>query len=455
LIFSLVITALFFYFGVFAPLKTEIEKTAEENFNNIVSIAEINSENYLQNIMLDAESISSRSMIKEKLVEYDRGLISKEELRNYTRPKFIDGVKVLKNVISALRVDNSQAVIAAYQKTDSHFLEIYDNYQTNNTDIRIYKDKKIILVNSPILIDGNEKVGNDILIFKFDPLLKNIESENINYSLIEYSDFRESFSNAENINLKDIKNLDSVISDNYERDLENLIIDYRKLINTDYLLKASMTEKSLHESVEELSLKIIFGFSVLIVLLALIWNKTLNDSSKKIIKALEKDLKKTTKAAETDEMLQIYNRSKFIDILKSEMEEGRFSRRKLSLIMFDVDKFKNINDKFGHHVGDVVLRGITEIVKNEIRAVDTFARYGGEEFMIIVPDIDIKNAVKIAKRLRKAIAEKEFEDIENVSCSFGVSQMKKEDDIDSFIQRADKALYKAKERGRNRVCFLQ
>ena len=121
--------------------------------------------------------------------------------------------------------------------------------------------------------------------------------------------------------------------------------------------------------------------------------------------------------------------------------------------MFDIDKFKEINDAYGHLVGDKILIRMKELIENKIREIDSFARYGGDEFMIINPETKLKETVKLAEWLRKKIESKEFSEVESVSCSFGVVELMEEDDIDSLLKRVDDYLYKAKEK-RNDVYYL-
>ena len=123
----------------------------------------------------------------------------------------------------------------------------------------------------------------------------------------------------------------------------------------------------------------------------------------------------------------------------------------LSLIMMDLDFFKKINDTYGHLCGDCVLREITMLVNRTIRQYDLFARWGGEEFMILSPNNDMENARQLAERLRTEIEGFDFTSAHSVTCSFGVAEFREGDDIDSFTKRADDALYKAKDKGRNRV----
>ncbi len=156
-------------------------------------------------------------------------------------------------------------------------------------------------------------------------------------------------------------------------------------------------------------------------------------------------------AATIDKLTDIYNRRKFEDILKQEIERTKRYKSPLSLVMFDLDHFKNINDTYGHQVGDYVLKTIANIVRNNIRITDFFGRWGGEEFMILMPETTLKNAGELTEKLRNIIENYIFEDVKSVTISCGVTQFIKDDTFDSFIKKVDNALYHAKKRGRNRI----
>lgn len=161
--------------------------------------------------------------------------------------------------------------------------------------------------------------------------------------------------------------------------------------------------------------------------------------------------KKLQELSEKDALTGIYNRRGFEKFLDMEFKLARRYKRPLSLIMFDVDNFKKINDTFGHDVGDEVLKRITEIVKKNIRSTDIFARWGGEEFMILLPETPLEKAKLVAEKLRRAIEKGDFGKVGKVTASFGVTQLKDEDTPETFIKRVDQAMYLAKRKGKNRV----
>lgn len=160
-------------------------------------------------------------------------------------------------------------------------------------------------------------------------------------------------------------------------------------------------------------------------------------------------------AAVSDSMTRLYNHNYIIMRLQQEIEVASKYKTALSFIMFDIDHFKQINDKYGHQIGDLVIITIAEVVKNNIRITDIAGRYGGEEFCIILPHTSCEQAVVVAERLRQEISSKKFSTSNGeitVTCSFGVKEFSGET-LDEFISKTDSLLYKAKLLGRNRVCY--
>ena len=123
----------------------------------------------------------------------------------------------------------------------------------------------------------------------------------------------------------------------------------------------------------------------------------------------------------------------------------------LSLIILDIDNFKNFNDTYGHLVGDEILVGLSEYIVNNKRKIDIFGRWGGEEFMMLLPNTALEGAKVVAEKFRKLIEEYIFYNGLKLTCSFGISEFKEYDSKESFIQRADDALYMSKRNGKNRV----
>jgi diguanylate cyclase (GGDEF)-like protein len=170
------------------------------------------------------------------------------------------------------------------------------------------------------------------------------------------------------------------------------------------------------------------------------------------ISELEEQKKAFEVASTIDTLTRVSNRLKFDMILSQQIEMSKRYSHSFSLIMFDIDNFKKINDTYGHKVGDNILVELAFIVKNAMRKSDTFARWGGEEFAVILPQLRVKTAVKIAEKFRLKIENNVFEDDLKITCSFGVCEYKKAYDAVTLIECTDKKLYEAKHSGKNRVC---
>ena len=171
-------------------------------------------------------------------------------------------------------------------------------------------------------------------------------------------------------------------------------------------------------------------------------------------KELEEMNKILEKQAITDTLTEVYNRQKFHEMLIQETKESRRYNTHLSLIMFDIDHFKLVNDTYGHQAGDAVLKETARLISENIRDADLLARYGGEEFMILASHTDRESAFMLAEKLRETVRTAKFNRVQHVTCSFGVTQFHGRDTIDSFLKRIDDALYKAKNYGRDRVEML-
>jgi diguanylate cyclase (GGDEF)-like protein/PAS domain S-box-containing protein len=165
-------------------------------------------------------------------------------------------------------------------------------------------------------------------------------------------------------------------------------------------------------------------------------------------KRMEEEL---NRLAITDNLTKAFNRTKYEEVIKREIQRAVRHSRPLSIVMFDIDHFKEVNDTYGHDVGDYVLKTLSQIVKKNIRDIDYLIRWGGEEFLLIALDTDSRGVEVMAEKIRKVIENHNFDKVNRVTVSFGVTQFKDGDTGDSFIKRADDALYKAKEKGRNRV----
>ncbi|KHK01068.1 GGDEF domain-containing response regulator [Desulfovibrio sp. TomC] len=155
--------------------------------------------------------------------------------------------------------------------------------------------------------------------------------------------------------------------------------------------------------------------------------------------------------ATTDALTGIANRAELAEALERECNRTQRHPASVSVIMFDIDHFKVVNDTYGHPAGDAVLTTLTALVSRHVRNLDTFGRFGGEEFLLIAPQTSLEEAGHLAERLRLDIEQHRFPAAGSLTCSFGVTVNLPGDTPDKLVARADAALYRAKETGRNRV----
>lgn len=166
---------------------------------------------------------------------------------------------------------------------------------------------------------------------------------------------------------------------------------------------------------------------------------------------LKEENEKLLKSAIKDELTGVYNRKFFEKRVVEEMEIADRANEHISLIIFDLDRFKLVNDNFGHQFGDEVLKRTTQIAGDLIRKTDFLNRVGGEEFAIILPNTNKAQAVFVAEKVRKALEDNKHFKVGQVTGSFGVAERMKAESLRSWYKRADNALYQAKNTGRNRV----
>lgn len=166
---------------------------------------------------------------------------------------------------------------------------------------------------------------------------------------------------------------------------------------------------------------------------------------------LEAAMAKLEAMATTDQLTGAFNRRKFEEIIDREVQSVRRYGQPLSLVIFDIDHFKKVNDKYGHLAGDDVLKQMVNIVAINIRPMDCLIRWGGEEFLVVIPQTDLAGSVALSEKIRVKIEEHNFPFAGKLTISAGITQYQPDEKPDQCVFRADRALYEAKRHGRNQV----
>lgn len=194
--------------------------------------------------------------------------------------------------------------------------------------------------------------------------------------------------------------------------------------------------------------------SLIVILLVVYWNRKIIKTNR-LLEEAQKDIeeknKELEKLATTDKLTNLYNRRKIEELLEFEINRSERFNHNFGLAIVDIDKFKEVNDTYGHQVGDKVLKELANILNTNRRKTDFVGRYGGEEFVIICPESDVQGVIKLMETFKEKICNYKFSKVENKTASFGVTMSQRGDTIESILKRADDALYKAKDNGRNKI----
>jgi len=246
----------------------------------------------------------------------------------------------------------------------------------------------------------------------------------------------------------------------YDPDHEMLAV-FTPIESSGWVLGVILTKGEVYADLRSLAFKfsLIFSVSIIIVILTSIYFAgkltyfmyLLEQTIESKTSELKKKIAEVEYLSLTDPLTGISNRRKIESVLKSEIERTSRSGNSLSVIMIDIDHFKEFNDTLGHETGDKILKQFAETVNRSIRNIDVAGRIGGEEFLIVCPETGVTGAIQVAEKLRSAVEEMEIESVHNITASFGCASLMPGENSDKLISRSDKALYRAKEKGRNMV----
>ena len=225
----------------------------------------------------------------------------------------------------------------------------------------------------------------------------------------------------------------------YHNITELIIVELSKNI-----MNISITSVMLQDLMDKIKYSIILGFFVMILLVSTVVIKLLDMRSE----ALEKDY-----------LTGLYSKRFHEHHLSSCIVNAKLTNKSLSVIMIDVDKFKEINDHFGHPIGDRVLKSVSQIIKMNLRSVDICSRYGGDEFIIILPNTNQDQAALIGERIREKISNQEIfiDSIETIhaSLSFGIAELDYKMSAEKLTECADRAMYISKNKGKNAITIFK
>ena len=463
------ITILFIYIGnilqkhILETIVKEEKKIAlkiyQQTFDNFISQYESIASNLLINEeIINALETKDRNKllaltlpVYEKLQQENKYLQimhfhttdTKSFLRLHKPNKFGDDLSSVRHMIKKVNTLKIKQIGIEVGRSGIHYRVALPVFNSNKDFLGVFEFG--VNVNYILEIFKNKYDFETILLFKkdmFDILFKNYKDINyLPYSEDCYSiELENNNSKTQDSNTNNTTFKVNSIKDNTEKNIGEIL----------FIKDLSVYTKDIENIVN-----IAVTVSVLFVIFAFYLTKRTFNNYIRIIDGFQKKLEiknhSLLKLSNTDHLTQIHNRKSIETILKNEFNRTKRYKHPLSVVILDVDNFKNINDTLGHNIGDKVLRGISKLVSSNIRGTDHFGRWGGEEFLLVLPETTLDDGCILAEQIREKIYTHDFGDIQNVSCSFGISQCCTEDTCDTIVHNADTALYKAKHSGKNKV----
>ena len=415
-----------------------------------------------------------KSIIPDKEIDEITYSLSKEFSEFYEKGNIEGFLKKLKKTQKKLK----NLIKKDDSKDKKSFFESILKKEEKNVD-RKYKDELMQLLNREEILENSKKELIEIIELFLDNLKSFLETDELLKQKVK--NLKEELKQLETIdNIKrfksDVKDLfiklgiiERVLEEE-KKELKNIILllaenlknfignsdEYAQALD-DFVKKIQETDDV--SEIKKLKIAIV-KTTVVIKEKTIEINKKLKTADEMLKKAqekmkkLEEEMEKAKQKALYDGLTGIYNRAVFNDRIVKEVEKAKREKKPLSFLIMDIDHFKKINDTYGHQTGDMVLKILATQVKKVMRDFDFLARYGGEEFVVILPDTELEKAKEIAERIRTKIEKTKFiykSERIPVTLSIGVTLLKPDDNEKSLIERADKALYEAKNSGRNRV----
>ena len=354
----------------------------------------------------------------------------------------------LEDTIAAVRADD---VPEALKSTLMHLIEQLSAIENNQALAESLSKKVEELTRTEQLIEILEAVTGAFVDFaghehaQFEKFLKSLSQriDRVNAFILETTKFNQSFSENSEMLDADLKSSVSSLKESIEAK-DNL--GEIKLMLSEKMDAIVLRVNEFCESQQKNHQQLTSNCEQLREQL----NATQDETSR-----LKDELAAQRVRAQTDPLTGLPNRYSYNDRLTQEYNRWRRYRSPLSLVVGDIDWFKQVNDNYGHVVGDKVLKQISNYLSSELRESDFIARYGGEEFVMLLPETNLVDATKAMNKLRQGIKEiqvKAESEAISVSMSFGIAEFENNDTAKAVFARADKALYRAKDKGRDQVC---
>lgn len=412
---SIIITV----FAIYKPLRNEIESNIVDNYE-LIALSKIEVlKQKIKTSVQGTKSISSRSAIRKKIVEYKEGNISLDELIEFSKSKYEDGVNVLDDIIFAKRIVDGETIIDI--SFDGFVLPesigIRNELEVSYSIVK-REDIFYLEVYSPIIENG-ALMGADILGFSLNNILEQLNNDSIGFKIIESE--QNAFDEGITISAGIVYYIGKINSNIYA----SIFIDKQLLF------------KDVYRTVLRIGLITLLGY----LLMMLFVNFYLLRYVKSTIKNISVDRDEYKDYAFYDILTGAYSR-RYLEELVKKQSDGIYY-----LALIDLDRFKMINDEYGHLVGDKVLQIVVHETKNIIKDDDKIIRFGGDEFIILFKEINEEQCLKVIERIQSKLINNDLFDFD-INFSYGLTRINNFSNLYDEIKVADIELYKYKSSNR-------
>lgn len=431
----LAVVILISYFTIYLPMKNELEKSSIEKFVLMAQSNDLIIKQYINRCIDNVESLSSSYMTKNKIREYEEGIVDFQELQEYISPMYLEELGAIENIIGAIRFIDNQEIIAYGDRID---LAIIKQHNTEDVfyEIDFVGVDLLVFVYCPIK-DESTVLGYDIVYFDLNPIFREMNNGDIKSFVLNPIEADARLKNK--LNYIDIKDMHIIEDDNF--------IGYLYSIRgTNKYLYTRISKDILFSSIDEVTKLYQIGVNIIVAvfILLLIWITVRN--TRKIISKSEKSILKYKEYAVKDSLTGVYSRFFFDNWLAGNIIDTEILDKLEAInyiILIDIDDFKHINDKYGHIVGDRAIRKFADILTKSVREDDLVVRYGGDEFLLLLKDTNIDTSEKILARIKDKLREADDFDF-HISVSGGIEELKDINKIEECLKSADKKMYNAK-----------
>lgn len=422
--------SLFVYLGIFGPMRSELTDTIYQNITEISKSKFLSFENIIAGELQGSSGLSSRTMIKNKIVEYNQGVIGIDELKDYTGSKYNDGTSVLEDIVSAQRVVDNQ-IIASYSNPDKDVsISLGETGQNNQLSYGfVFSGSDVFLkVISPITLEGNE-LGVDIVLFDITEKMNALNNETYTSKIIDLTEYNK---------LKDNSGLINQTEDAVLLSQNDFIYFIKPLADSNYF-KITVDKDAAFLELNSLTFSILISYLIVFAGLYFAVYFYIIRYAKLRISSAEKSRDEFQTLVYIDKMTGLYTNA-FLEYWQTNICK-KYS--KCSMVMIDIDNFKMIIDGNGHFAGDEVIKAASSVFKSSVREIDTVVRFGGDEFLILFADLDENETLDIMKNISEKLAVIKSFDFQ-ISITFGISKIESGTDFNSALQLADDRMYAEK-----------